>query len=319
MAGKKYQNIDASPVFYLGKAVWSLVRFLFLLCMTFIILYPLVYMLSLSVRTGGDMYDMSVVWVPKHFTLENFQLIFDKLDFGTVLANTALTTAGSIVIQAFMCALTGYGFGRFTFKFKNVLFVVVLLTIIIPPQMVNLPTYLLFKDFDIFGLIRAVTGQTSGINMLDNIGTLYILALFGQGIRAGLFILIFMQYFKGMPAELEQAAMIDGCGYVKTYLRIMLPNAKGPMIICALFSMVWYWNDFYTHTTFFTNIRTVSVTLINMKQSMETVISVEAYDPYKIITIVQAACITSILPIVVIFLLAQKNFTQSIENTGIVG
>jgi len=312
-------NEGSSPLFYLGKAVWSFVRFLFLCCMTFIILYPLIYMISLSVRTGADMYDMSVVWIPKHYTLENFKLIFEKLDFGAALINTALITLGSTMIQTFMCALTGYGFGRFKFRFKNILFVIVLFTIIIPPQMTNLPTYLLFKDFDLFGLIKTVTGQPSGINMLDNVGTLYILSLFGQGIRAGLFILIFMQYFKGMPSELEQAAMIDGCGYTVTYFRIMLPNAKGPMLICALFSLVWYWSDFYTFTTFFSNIRTVSVTLINIRHSMETIVSVDAYDPYKIITIVQAACVTSVLPLLVIFMFAQKQFTQSIENTGIVG
>ena len=83
-----YANADSSPLYYLGRAVWSAVRFFFLLGMTFVILYPLLYMLSMSLRAGADMYDMSVVWIPKHFTLDNFRVVFEQLGFGTAMLNT---------------------------------------------------------------------------------------------------------------------------------------------------------------------------------------------------------------------------------------
>jgi multiple sugar transport system permease protein len=185
--------------------------------------------------------------------------------------------------------------------------------------MTNLPNYLLFHDFDLFGVIQATTGHPTGMNFLDRKATLYLLALLGQGIRSGLFILIFRQYFRGVPMELEQAAMVDGCGFGKTYFRIMLPNAKGPMLITFLFTLVWYWSDFYTLSTYLSNVRTLSVSLASLRISLETVMSVEAWDPYKIITMEQAACIASIMPLLLFFLIFQRQFAQSIETTGLVG
>ena len=279
-----YANADSSPLYYLGRAVWSAVRFFFLLGMTFVILYPLLYMLSMSLRAGADMYDMSVVWIPKHFTLDNFRVVFEQLGFGTAMLNTIEIALGCAVIQ-----------------------------------MTNLPNYLLFHDFDFFGIVQAATGRATEINLLDRRSTLYLLALLGQGIRSGLFILIFRQYFRGVPMELEQAAMVDGCGFGRTYFRIMLPNAKGPMLITFLFTLVWYWSDFYTLSTYLSNVRTLSVSLASLRVSLETVLSVEAWDPYKIITMEQAACIASIVPLLVLFIVLQRQFTRSIETTGLVG
>ena len=314
-----YAHAASSPLYYLGRATWTGIRFFFLLGMTFVILYPLLYMLSMSLRSSADMYDMSVVWIPRHFTLENFRIVFNKLGLGTAMLNTVEIAVGCSLIQMFICALTGYGFARFRFKGNKILFLVVIFTIIIPPQMTNLPNYLLFNNFDLFGLFQAVTGQPTGINMIDHRSTLYLLSIMGQGIRAGLFILIFRQYFRGVPMELEQAAMVDGCGFARTYFRIMLPNAKGPMLITFLFSLVWYWSDFYTLSTYLSNIRTLSVSLANLRISLETVVSVDAWDSYKIITMEQAACIASIIPLLILFIILQRKFVQSIETTGLVG
>ncbi len=314
-----YANAASSPLYYLGRSAWAVIRFFFLLGMTFVILYPLLYMLSMSLRASADMYDMSVVWIPKHVTLDNFRVVFGQLGFGTAMLNTVEISLGCAAIQVFICALTGYGFARFSFRGRGLLFLVVIFTIVVPPQMTNMPNYLLFHDFDFFGLFRAITGHSSGINMLDHRSTLYLLSLFGQGIRSGLFILIFRQYFRGVPMELEQAAMVDGCGFSRTYFRIMLPNAKGPMLITFLFTLVWYWSDFYTLSTYLSNVRTLSVSLASLRVSLETVLSVEAWDPYKIITMEQAACIASILPLLLLFIVLQRQFTRSIETTGLVG
>ena len=273
----------------------------------------------MSLRDSIDMYDASIVWIPRHFTLENFKLVFTAMDFLPALKNSAVITVVCTALQVLVCATTGYGLARFEFRGKKLLLLIVIFTIIVPPQMVNLPNYLLFSDFDIFGMIHAVTGAETTFSMLDQFSTVFILAALGQGIRSGLFILIFYQYFRNVPKELEEAALIDGCGYLKTYRQIMLPNAGGPIITVIVFSAVWYWNDYYTMTTFFTNIRTVSVRLSGLSNSLTSLMGNDAYNPYEIMTIQQAACLVCLVPIFILFAVLQRRFSRSILTSGLVG
>jgi len=313
------RSIQISPAYYAGKCVGNLLRWLFLLAIAFIILYPLLYMVSMAFRSPKDFMDITVVWLPKTPTWDNFRTAVVDVHLLEAMKNTVLIAVGSSLLQILVTCLAGYGFARFHFKGSTLLFIMVVFTIVVPPQMTNLPNYLLFHDFDFFGIVQAATGRATEINLLDRRSTLYLLAFLGQGIRSGLFILIFRQYFRGVPMELEQAAMVDGCGFGRTYFRIMLPNAKGPMLITFLFTLVWYWSDFYTLSTYLSNVRTLSVSLASLRVSLETVLSVEAWDPYKIITMEQAACIASIVPLLVLFIVLQRQFTRSIETTGLVG
>ena len=313
------QGIAVSPAYYLGKAVWSIARFFFLLGMTFIILYPIMYMLSMALRESVDMYDSSVVWIPRHFTLENFKLLFTSLDFLPALKNSAIITIVCTLLQTLICAMTGYGFAMYKFKGRKLLLAVVIFTIIVPPQMVNLPNYLLFSDFDIFGILHAVTGAEKTFSMLDKYYAVFLLAALGQGIRSGLFILIFYQYFRSVPKELQEAAMLDGCGEFHLFSKIMLRNASGPIITTTIFSAVWYWNDYYTMTTFFINIRTVSTKLTGLTSSLTALMGNDAYNPYKIMTIQQAACFTVLLPALILFIVLQRRFSRSVLTSGLVG
>ena len=146
------QNIAVSPLYFLGKVCWSVIRLFFMLEMAFVILYPIIYMLSMAFRSSADMYDASIVWIPKNFTMENFIMVFDSLDFDVAFKNTVIISLVCTVLQVIVCAITGYGFARFKFKGSTLLFFVAIFTVIIPPQMINLPNYLLFSDFDIFGI-----------------------------------------------------------------------------------------------------------------------------------------------------------------------
>lgn len=322
MSAKKttnVQNIAVSPLWFLGKVGWSVVRAIFMLEMAFVVLYPVFYMLSMALRDSNDMFDMSVVWIPKNFTLENFKLVFESLDFVPAFKNTTIISLGCTALQLISCMTAGYGFARFKFKGSGVMLLLVIFTVIVPPQMLNIPNYLLFSDFDIFGIVHLITGKATTVNMLDSYSTVMILAALGQGLRSGLFILIFYQYFRNIPGELEEAAMIDGCGYFKTYTRIMLPNAEGPIVTTIMFSLVWYWNDYYTISTFFTKIRTLSANLAGIKMSLMNLMSSDAYNPYKITTIQQAACIVCMLPMLIMFIALQKRFSRSMISSGIVG
>lgn len=312
------KKIAVSPMYYLGNAVWGIVRFFFLLGMTFIILYPIIYMLSMALRDSVDMYDSSVVWIPRHFTLENFKLLFTSLDFASALKNSAIITVVCTLLQTIVCAMTGYGFAMYKFKWHKVLLGMVIFTIIVPPQMVNLPNYLLFSDFDIFGIIHAVTGVEKTFSMLDQYYSVFLLAALGQGIRSGLFILIFYQFFRSVPKELQEAAMLDGCGELRLFSKIMLRNASGPIITTTIFSAVWYWNDYYTMTTFFINIRTVSTKLSGLSSSLTAVFGTDAYNPYKIMTIQQAACFTVLVPALILFMVLQRRFSRSVLTSGLV-
>ena len=135
-------------------------------------------------------------------------------------------------------------------------------------------------------------------------------------------ILIFRQFFRGMPKELEDAACIDGCGPFMTFVRVMLPNAMMSVLTVFLFTIVWYWNDYYISTMFFHNTRTVATMLHNLDNELKIRLfgsaTVQISERERIVWN-QAGCLISIAPILIMYLCLQKRFTESIERSGIVG
>ena len=318
----KRSNRKSAALRKAGGAAFSLYRFFLLAGLSVIILYPVLYALSLAVRAPQDLYDPLVILIPRHFTWDNLKNAFSHLEYAQAFPNSMLLVLASTALQAASCALVGYGLARYRFKGRGVIFAMVILTIVVPPQTVIIPNYMNFRYFDPLGLVslwNMVTGQQAAVNLINTNFAFYLPAALGMGIRSGLIIFIFRQFFRGMPRDLEEAAYIDGCGALRGFFRIMLPNAKGPMLITFLFTLVWYWSDFYTLSTYLSNVRTLSVSLASLRVSLETVLSVEAWDPYKIITMEQAACIASIVPLLVLFIVLQRQFTRSIETTGLVG
>lgn len=307
-----------SPLYYLSQMVWKVFRFLLMICFTFVILYPFLYSISMAFRAPADVYDPSVIWLPRHYSLESFRLVIEAVDYGRVLLNSVFLTSICALLQLFTCSLVGYGFGRYRFRLKGVLFALVILTIVVPPQMVALPTFIQFKDFDILGICHLLLGR--GITLVDNPASFFLLAFFGMGIRSGLFILIFRQSFHAMPAELEDAASVDGCGALRTYWRIMIPNARNTLLMGFLFSFVWYWNDYYMSSIYLTGFPTVSTSLANLKGRLEMLVSSSAaFDPYQIVTMMQAGCLLTIGFLLILYIFTQKYFTNGITETGIVG
>ena len=221
--------------------------FVILLFVGVIIMYPIFNMLSVGLRPVEQMSDPMVVWIPRSLTLENIKTAWDSMNYGTAAINSLVIALGASLLTLLSCSLAGYGFARYKFKGINLLFSLVIFTIIVPPQTTLIPKYLQFWQFDFFGLgriIKFLTGQLFSVNLLGTYFTMFIPAVFGMGIRGGLFIYIFRQFFKGMPKELEEAAYIDGCGAFKNFFYIMLPNAKGAYLTVFIFSIVWYWNDY---------------------------------------------------------------------------
>ena len=146
-------------------------------------------------------------------------------------------------------------------------------------------------------------------------------AFFGAGLRAGLFIYIFRQFFAGMPKDLEEAAMIDGCGALRTFVQVMLPLAKSAFITVLLFSFVWHWNDYVQAAMYFNDNQPISVMLNQMQSLLQDakLFNVVTNTPDEIRTYLQAGCLLTILPPLVLYIFTQRFFTESIERTGIVG
>ncbi len=287
--------------------------------MSFVILYPVLYMVSMSFRTSADVYDPTVVWLPRHLSTESFRLLYKDLGIVKPLWNTLWISVSSALIQTFVVSLTGYGFARFRFWGRSILFMMLVFSIIIPPQMIAMPTYLMFSRFDVFGIFTALRGEP--VSLLGQPGVFPLMALFGSGIRASLFILIMRQFYSGMQKELEDAALIDGCGHYKCYWHIMLPASTTQMIMVFLFSIVWYWNDYYYASIFLGGGTTFSLKISSMRNVLETTetLGLLSHNSYQIAIYEQAGCLLLIAPLIILYLCAQRYFVESIEKTGIVG
>lgn len=298
----------------MGKRVWSLLRFLILFGFGFIIMYPLIYMISCTFRERGDMNDPTVIWLPRHLTLSVLKETVQAMDFGRTLRNTVVLNLVCSVLQVFSCALTGYGFARFDFKGKKILFCIVIMMILVPAQIISLPLFFRFRFFGIRGVAT--------VNLIDNMLSMYLPALTANGIRSGLMILIFRQFFRALPRELEDAACIDGCGPFMTFIRVMLPNAASSVLTVFLFSIVWYWNDYYISTMFFHNTKTIATMLYNLDNELKMRLfgdaSIQVSERERIVWN-QAGCLVSIAPILLIYIFLQKRFTEGIERSGLIG
>jgi len=301
--------------------VVGLIRAIFIVSMCFVILYPILYMISMAFRTVDDIFDPTVIWIPKTVTFDNFLKVFEMMDYFPKLVSTVQVSLIATVINVMMCAFAGYGFARFRFKFKGLLFGFVLFTIIVPPQSIAIPMYLGYKNFDFLGIgtvIGWITGTPVTANLLNSDMVFYVPALLGAGIKSGLFIYIFRQFFRNLPRELEDAACVDGCSIPRTYFSIIIPNAKSSFVTCLLFSFVWYWNDYNSATMYFNQPRTLTASLSIISDIMKSS-ALSSDNPFAMLLYKQCAGLLCILPLLIVYIFVQRLFTQSIESSGIVG
>jgi multiple sugar transport system permease protein len=203
------------------------------------------------------------------------------------------------------------------FKGSNILFGLALFTIIVPQTVIALP------------LLRTITEM----NMIGKPAMLFIMAGLGMGIKSGVFIFLFRQFYRGIPVELEEAANIDGANPFKVFYKIMLPNARGAIITVALLSFVWQWNDYYFTTLFvsrsnldFMTLTTQQVSVLYGLQQALTDAGVWGLmgqditkNPLFTSMILNTSGILVMLPLLLLYFFVQKLFVQGIERSGIVG
>ena len=293
----------------LMKAGGGLFRTIFLLGVGYVTLYPLLFMISTSFMSVSDTLDATVVWLPSGLNWFNFQKAFDLMQYGEALKNTLLIVLPCVALQVISCVFIAYGFARFKVKGLAVLFAILLFNIIVPSNCYIIPVYVLMTE----------------LKMINTVWQFYIQALLGVGIRSSLYIFIICQFFRTMPQDLEEAAFIDGCNPLQTFLRIMVPNIKPAILTVSVLSLVWYYNDSSTIGMLLNGNYPLSVAVTSVGSALETSMQ---YLTGQAITadlkilrssILAAACLIVLLPITVIYILVQKHFTEGIERTGIVG
>lgn len=296
--------------------LFSLFRYVVIIGICYVIIGPLIGMISSSFFSNEDQYNPMVYLIPTSPTLERYRLAFLRLDYLKVLANTLVIDIGLMIIQVFVCSMVGYGFARFQFPFKKLLFGLVIVMIVIPVHSIMLPLYITFQRFDIFGIIKAINGET--INLLKTPLPMILMTLFGCGLRSGLYIYIFNQFFRGLPKEIEEAAFVDGAGMWTTYYRIMLVNAIPSVITVAIFSLVWQYND-----TFYSRLFVLDANLSLSKKIASLQATIANSDKILDVSIqnlyVNAGLILIILPVILIYIVLQKKFIEGVERSGIVG
>ena len=299
-------------------------RHVLLIGLCFIILYPIFYMVSNAFKPADQYYDPSVIWLPKSLTLENFWVALQLVDLGKVLWDTFLMAIVPALISTVTCMLVAYGLSRFNFRGRGLVFALVILTIIVPQQTMTSSLYLQYRFFDPFGilsLISAVSGTDISINLIGTPLVTILPAVFAMGLRAGLYIFIYRQFFLSLPRELEEAASIDGCNAYSTFLRVVVPTTKNIVLTVVLLSVVWYWNDYYTPSMFLgSKMEVVSMALASFQERLNNIHNLGlGVDINVAQTQVQAVCLLSIIPLVILYIILQKNFSESIESSGLTG
>jgi multiple sugar transport system permease protein len=307
------------------KWLWVIIRFVLIFGIAFVIVYPILLKLSIAFKSMDDLYDSTVIWVPKAFTLDNFKLVFTAMNYPKVLTNTFMLSAGVMILQTITCVLAGYGFARIKFRGSGLLFGAVIFTILVPSHTIMIPLYLNFKNFDLFGLIELIKGKPA--NLINTYWPFIISAVLGMGVKTGLYVYIFRQFFRGIPREIEEAAYVDGAGYFSTFSRVILPNAIPSMITVMLFSFVWQWNDSFFTNMYLNEPKVMSSMMSSSGYAIATFLSggeqaaTASYvqDPFFMSMMMNTSVLMAILPLIILYVFVQRHFVESVERSGLVG
>ena len=302
------------------EIVFRIIRFFMLFGMCFLILQPILNKISVSFMAEKDLYNPMVIAIPENVTTANYELASQFMDYWRTLGNTILVSLTIALLQIAVCTVVGYGFARFEFPFKKFWFLCVMLVIVIPPQTISTSLHLHFRYFDILGIIQAVTGHT--LNLRGSVLPYYLMSAGCMGLKNGLYIYMIRQFFRNIPKEMEEAAYVDGCGMLETFVKIMLPDAKPILTSCFLFAFVSQWTDSFYSKMFLGNIKLLSIQLAQIGEKlgnylMYTLHRATGASVGYTQCIVSTGTLMVILPILILYLFAQKGFVESLSSTGI--
>ena len=285
----------------------KLIVYILLIVIGFIFLYPLIMMVITSLKSDNDLMDASINWVPTSLEFANYKTAFTEISYFKALFKTMIVVTIPSLLNTIVALLTAYGFSRFRFPGKNILFGIMLATFIIPSALTKIPQFVWYSKMDLIG----------------SIFTYIIPSTFGQGLNEAIYILILFSMFNQIPKQLEEAAKIDGATSIGVFFKVAIPMIIPGIITVFLFSFVWYWNDSQTASMYLgragkDNWATIPVMLERYQANVRAItnggIGMKLYRGEKM-----AGTLLSIAPLLILYFCLQRYFVESIEKTGIAG
>ena len=326
--------------YFLTKIIWFIFRLVLLIGISYVVLFPFLTKIAGSFMSVDDFGDVTVRLIPKNFTLDTYKAVLTELDYGEAFLNTLLLSLSSALVQTFVCCLIAYGLAKFRFRGNGIVMALVILTMVVPHQTLQLSLFMGFRYFDIWGILSFLSGGAhidiagfEGINQaLANIQILnlednalrltntfwpmIILSATGLAFKNGLYIFMLRQFFNGVPDALEESAYIDGSGVFRTFFTIILPLSIPMMVTVFLFAFCWQWtDDFYTQLFFTTNKIVLMPDIVDIPKSLKVDNHPALNMYYSAIRNTCGMCI--ILPLVILYAFCQNFLVQGIERSGL--
>ena len=328
--------------YFFRTVVVKILRFIFLLGISYIVLFPFFSKIAGSFMAPEDFIDVTVRLIPKNFTLDIYKAIWNYLKYVEALANTVLISLLLALIQTFVCCVIAYGLAKYKFKGNGLVFMLVMITMIIPHKTLQSSMSMNFTYFDIANILSTLSGgkiididffglfnfavdspinilnlPEHSINLKNTIWPFIILSATGLAFKNGLYVFMLRQFFRGIPDSLEESAYLDGSGDFRTFLQIIIPMSVPMMITVFLFSFCWQWTDTFYTTMFFSNTKEAPLMLsqiIGIPKSLDT--QYAGQNLYE--TAIRNTCgIMIIAPLVVLYVFLQRYLVEGIERSGL--
>lgn len=257
-----------------------------------VIMFPLAWMVATSLKQAGDVYLYPPVWIPNPPQWSNYAEVLAVADFGHYFLNSTLVSGLTVIGSVLSCAMAGYSFSRLRSPGRNLIFVVLLSTLMLPSTVTIVPTFVVFQR----------------LGWLNTFNPLIVPAFFGNAF----YIFLLRQFFMTIPLDLEDAGRIDGANSAQIFLRIMLPLATPALMTVAIFSFIGSWNDFFYPLIYLNSedMYTVALGVANFQGSTRVGPQMQ---------LLMAASFMATIPVLIIFFLAQRFFIRGIVFTGIKG
>ena len=289
----------------------NLILYVIMLGIGFVFIYPFLYMIVTSLMTNEDLNNFSVTWIPRGLNFANYKLAADITSYFNNFKNSFLITVLAIAGQLVSCSMAGYGMARFKNKGNNILFVVMILAILVPVQTIIVPEYLIY----------------SNLGWLNTYMPLVIPSWLGYGLNGALYIFIFRQFYLGFPKSIEEAAKVDGCGFLRVFFNIVFPVSKSSYVVVLVLGMVFHWNNSYEPAMFISDkaLQTLPAGLGNIVYTLtlppEVIQNSYGVNNENALNnaVLMAGTFLVVLPILIAFCFLQKLFIQGIEHTGLTG
>ena len=273
----------------MAKGLRAITRYLLLLAVAALMVGPFLWMLSTSLMGREEIFQYPPRWIPDQVDLKNYRAIMEVLPLGKMLLNSFTIAISATIGQLVSCTLAAYAFARMKFRGKNGIYFLLLATMMIPAQVTLIPVFLIMKS----------------LGWIDTLYALIVPAFFGGAF--GTFLL--RQFFSAIPADLEDAARIDGCGKFRILWSIVLPLSKPALATLALFTFMTYWNDLLGPVIYLSSVEkaTLTIGLANLQSGLMTT----RYD------LLMAGSVLSVLPILILLIFGQRWFVKGIAMTGL--